>query len=583
MLQVEGKTFKKLVEKREYHTQTYMDTCPVKEQRGLTTAWLTNKGEKFYPEDISLDEESFVKYYGNPLASVNFIRRRVFIEEGDDKIAIKCQYYQSSRKVGSKFFVVRKITKFFTFSFKTKMFYFGTYTSKKKQKMGSSMKVNPTWYSVESIMDGLRIDKQIIPESYVFSFLETIWDRLGIVDSQNFETNLPESFYSLTLYLINGVKLPDSWLQFTGSFISKKELRKANFNLVDAFMNMHNLKGSKIKKLLNQPEWVNFERIVILYNLLGVDRFNKLDDCIFKEGYYSYLYDNQRPVKGNVQEERKGGNFWHELHPETQTLYNNMFKILSNKEKDRITNLNLALDNESIHTIFDHIEFKNKLKKYGENVKMKFNDLKELRTEHEEWSRLIDSYRKGEIERYYGNVDSLETPIEYEGETYYPILLRKTYDYEKESQHQRNCVRTYSERPDCIIFSIRKGSVDGQERITVEYQYRKNEILNVQERGRFNERPNLTFSEVAKIQLANINLVYKIGTLKLPKMVKKFRNGRTIEQNSTFEMESSVTGTKIIPMTPRWDTHTDEFNHWDYEPVPINHFDDFENLLDELP
>ena len=56
MLKVEGKTFKKLVEKREYHTQTYMDTCPVKEQRGLTTAWLTKKGEKFYPEDISLDE-----------------------------------------------------------------------------------------------------------------------------------------------------------------------------------------------------------------------------------------------------------------------------------------------------------------------------------------------------------------------------------------------------------------------------------------------------------------------------------------------------------------------------------------------
>lgn len=582
MLQVEGKIFKKLVEKREYHTQTYMDTCPVKEQRGLITAWLTKKGEKFYPEDISLDEESFVKHYGNPLASVNFTRRRVFIEEGDDKISIKYQHYHSSRRVGSKFFVIRKLTKFFTFSFKTKMFYYGTYTGKKKQKMGSSMRVNPNWYSVVSIMDALRIDKQIVPESYVFSFLETIWDRLGIVDSQNFETNLPESFYSLTLYLINGVKLPDSWLQFTGTFISKKELRKANFNLVDAFMNMYNLKGSKIKKLLNQPEWVNFERVVLLYHMLGVDRINRLDDCIFKENYHSYeRYDNLL-TKCHEEKERRGGQFWHELHLETKKRYINLFKILSNKEKDRITNLNLDIDFESLSTIIDHIEFKHKLKKYGENVKMKFNDLIELRTEHEEWSRLIDSYRKGEIERYYGDVDSLETPIEHEGETYYPVLLRKTHDYEKESQHQRNCVRTYSERPDCLIFSIRKGSVDGQERITVEYQYRKNEILNVQERARFNERPSLTFSEVANIQLANINLLYKLGTLKLPKMIKKFRNGKVIEQNATFEMETNVVGTKVIPMTPRWDTYTDEFNHYDYEQVPVNHLE-YDNLLDELP
>ena len=64
--------------------------------------------------------------------------------------------------------------------------------------------------------------------------------------------------------------------------------------------------------------------------------------------------------------------------------------------------------------------------------------------------------------------------MEHKYETYYPVLLRKSMDYEKESQHQRNCVRSYSERPDCLIFSIRKGSIDGDERITVEYQYIKN-------------------------------------------------------------------------------------------------------------
>jgi len=182
-------------------------------------------------------------------------------------------------------------------------------------------------------------------------------------------------------------------------------------------------------------------------------------------------------------------------------------------------------------------------------------------------------------------VDSLETPIEHEGETYYPVLLRKTMDYEKESQHQRNCVRGYSERPDCLIFSIRRGSTDGDDRITVEYQYRKNEILNVQERARFNEMPSPEFSYVANIQLANINLMYKLGTLKLPKMVKKYRNGKTIKQKSTFRSLEHE-GTKVVAMTPSWDTYTPELSNWqneilDYDLMtPIRPLEDW---IDELP
>jgi hypothetical protein len=231
---------------------------------------------------------------------------------------------------------------------------------------------------------------------------------------------------------------------------------------------------------------------------------------------------------------------------------------------------------------------KRDLMNLGENVKFKFTNISSFNLEHEEFSRLLQSYRKGEVERFYGNIDSLETPIEHEGETYYPVLLRKTEDYEKESQHQRNCVRGYSERPDCLIFSIRKGSTDGDERITVEYQYRQNEILNVQERAKFNTMPSLEFSHVAKIQLVNINLLYKLGTLKLPRLIKKYRSGKVIEQQAIFE-EIGVTykrdGGRIINMVPQWDTYTPELQTWqnellEYNEVPVIRFDEW---LDELP
>jgi hypothetical protein len=136
-----------------------------------------------------------------------------------------------------------------------------------------------------------------------------------------------------------------------------------------------------------------------------------------------------------------------------------------------------------------------------------------------------------------------------------------------------------------LIFSIRKGATYGDERITVEYQYRKNEILNVQERAKFNNLPSDEFSQVAKIQLANINLMYKLGTLKLPRLVKKYRSGKVIEQQAIFE-EISVTykrdGGRVINMVPQWNTYTPELSYWQNEildqvEIPLN------DWIDELP
>jgi hypothetical protein len=135
-----------------------------------------------------------------------------------------------------------------------------------------------------------------------------------------------------------------------------------------------------------------------------------------------------------------------------------------------------------------------------------------------------------------------------------------------------------------MIFSIRKGSPTGEERITVEYQFRQKEVLNVQERARFNGMSPHDFSEVARVQLANINLMYKLGTLKLPKMIKKYRNGKVMEQQSVFNStDATVNGVmgKMIRMTPSWDNNTPELDTYgDLIPVnPVN----YDNFLDELP
>jgi hypothetical protein len=584
MLEVEGKTFHKFVEIKNYRTSLYLNYCEINQKdRHILGLYVETKNKgKFFSDAQFHTEDAFVEHFGNPFASVHFDRQRLFIEEGDDKISIKFQFHQKNRKVGGRYFTERKNTQYFTFNFKKKMFYSGTFSTKKKQVIGRSMKVNPTYFAIESFLRNLRIDNSVGVDQYLYFFLEKIWDRMGIENPQNFQWDCMKSFYSLTYYLVNGIKIPNQWRKFTGVFFSKKELQKSNMNLVDAAMDKLRLKGSKVKQIFNEMDWVDFDRLYIAYNLLGIDKFNKIENKVFDEYYTTDEFSKS-------MEMNKMGRYYECFYSDKYNYPNHYIGraliSLTSKEKDRILDLIPHFDGYKWNTLLDHLDMKRELVNLGEDVKLKFTNMSSFNLEHEEFSRLLQSYRKGEVERFYGDVDILETPIEYEGETYYPILLRKTSDYEKESQHQRNCVRTYAERPECMIFSIRKGATYGDERITVEYQYRKNEILNVQERAKFNEMPSLKFSEVAKIQLANINLMYKLGTLKLPKMIKKYRHGKVIEQQATFD-EMSVrdkgNGPRVVPMTPQWDTYTPELSYWQNEildqvEIPLN------DWIDELP
>lgn len=577
MLEVEGKTFHKFVEKKNYKTVIYDNNNDVNVVEAIidfndynpnnfnvSEDIIVTKLGKFKEYSKSLHEEDFEKNYGNVFAELLFQRKRVFIEEGENSISIKAQSYIRKRGVGKKYFMVRKQTNYLSFNFKTRMFYTGVFRGKNKKKISTTLKVNPSYNYIYEMTYNLMINDSISVEDYLYFFLGKIWDKLELKNEQNFNTKNPYAHYSLTKYLISGVKIPNTWLQYTDLFIPIKEIRSSNMNLIDAVMKTAELKGSKIKRILNEMEFVDFDRLIVLYHMLGIDRFNKLNDTIFDSYYTSDGCG--RPKEENPS----GGRYWYALRKDYIKEFKENLPELSDKEKDRITSLNSKLDDIVFNTLCDHLGMKKELLKLGEDVKIKFETYQEFNLEHEEWSRLIDSYRKGEVERFYGEVKEIEMPIYYQEKIYYPVVLRKTIDYEQESQHQKNCVRGYSERSDCMIVSIREGSIDGNDRITVEYQFRKDQILNVQERARFNEKPTSMFSEVAKIVLETINLSYNLKTLKLPKMIKKYRNGNTIEKDSAFQESTGVLNDskiltpygKMVSMVPKWNIETNEIDTW---------------------
>ena len=56
------------------------------------------------------------------------------------------------------------------------------------------------------------------------------------------------------------MKLPNEWIKFSGTFVSLKDLRKNNMNLVDTFMGALKIKGNKAKKILNEVKLLDFEK-----------------------------------------------------------------------------------------------------------------------------------------------------------------------------------------------------------------------------------------------------------------------------------------------------------------------------------
>ena len=196
------------------------------------------------------------------MADLSFQRKRIFVEESEDSISLKSQVYTRYRILSNRYFVVRKQTNFLSFNFKTKMFYLGTFNGKNKKKIGTSMKVNPTCNNIFNITYALKIHETVDSQSYVYFFLGKIWEKLELKNPQNFKTNNVYSFYSLTKYLIQGVKLPNEWIKFSGTFVSLKDLRKNNMNLVDTFMGALKIKGNKAKKILNEVKLLDFEKMI---------------------------------------------------------------------------------------------------------------------------------------------------------------------------------------------------------------------------------------------------------------------------------------------------------------------------------
>ena len=554
---MEGRTTHYKFQKSIYKVKNYKDTCVIPEYDIPKNTEDYKKGIWNRKSiDLYINEDKFLEHFADITKGLEMKRTTVVVEEYDNKLSLKIYQNIKKRRVGSRNFYVRKYTYFTTYDFKRKNIYTGQIIKSRKKIISKRLRVNnfmDITYPYNVISDLIiesrmihynrvmeqPLHKGISPQHFhdtqisvemdkIKSSLNNIIKKHTKIKPLDSVHNIKDIFYRMYL-LDNGFKAPDSFAKFTHRFIPKKELRKDN-NLIKTYMRINSLYGSKIRKYLNEDNNVCIDYVTLLFHLLGVDYFNML-----------------KPQN---------------LTDELATIYVNQeySRIIKNSlDKRDLKRIVIGLnDGIDLNTLLEHFEFRNKLKKYNHEFKIKFSNGEEFTEEHYEISELLQSYRNGKVTRFYGLgvKDMIEEPIiSMMGIDFYPVLLETSRNYNEESTVQNNCVRTYSQKPHNIIVSLRMGGETSKERATVEYQFRKNNIIRIQTRGKYNNDVPETWNTVLEVLDNRLSNLYQNGKLTLPRLTKEYSSGFSVTRNSVFE---DIEQGKVVSITPRWDVPLEE-------------------------
>ncbi len=535
----------------DYNVKIFNNYCTIDEKPDQDAfsfyTYETVKNGYFSIKDKLTGELNFVENYGNPFAGLILNRKTVVIEENENKIALKVYSYISSRGVGKKYFKVRKNITFLTFNIKRKQFFYGEINSKKKKKINNILKVNLPDISNTSLMSRLNIRENYFLNDDSISILDKFLDRVieitGVKITEG-NTSPFDKYYEMYL-IFKKIKYPDAFAKFKSIYQPIKEIRNNDLNLVTYIMKTTGLKGKKAKTLINKYNNLDIDSMVNIQKWFGVDVFNRIQDKSFltKSEYSAFM---------------------------TVSYYEYEKPYFKKNDLECIVNIiNTSTTEECLSTIMEHLNFKKELKKYGEHLKINANTYDEFVNEHSEWSSLLQSYKTGIINRFYGEDSKLvENQIFTNDHTYFPKLLKTSEEYEMESSIQHNCVRTYIEKPYCFIISLRKGSPNSNERATLEYRFGINGVNRVQSKAKYNKILTEEWDGPMSELDDYVNYLYVKGLLKLPVMTKKFINGKIMTSTAIFKNKEDLSENTIY-IYPEWD-ESDLIQNilYDYDDLP---------------
>jgi hypothetical protein len=413
------------------------------------------------------------------------------IEREGIKLSLKFYTFSRFRKAGVSWFKIHKDMSFLTVDTEKGDFYYGELknyhlkTKCRKKFNKNFFRYNPIKNLVYSMVSSLREDENKVQE-----IIQAIKMFLSLLDKDFLSKDYSENRL-LKFYLEKKkIKYPNNFPIFYFNQSKQptlKDLRKSNMKLIDTFMNVHNLKGDNIKKVLHSIQEGTELNVTNLNNSLKA----------FPE---SWILQEQELIKKILTTSSMFSSYVTEQIVLAK-------KIMSSKE---LRNVFTCFREHYIGTEFslnsfgDHLEFYNYLVRVGEKIKWKAKNWSDFKNEHLDWADKYDHYKRGYYTRIYPqSLDhNFRIPFISGDDVYYPIILKTSDEYNEESQTQSNCVKSYIGRPSSIIISIRKNSTISKERATVEYQiFKENDKVKFnrpQSLGTYNSRLDETWTPILK-------------------------------------------------------------------------------------
>jgi hypothetical protein len=515
----------------KHHSEKFKDFTSLNDPD--TQLYLSDYSPKhpyFTREKVFTDEQTFVDNFGNPMYSVQREHLMVVIEEKEEKISLKIFWGGKDRRVGKTWFRRTKNVEFLTVNRKTGDFYFGyLHNYQKKRKFTKSIRrnyflgkpVSSTFSKLKNILNSYHPNPSEILFEVSSKFLNNICpEHIGMDSDQRL----------MKFYLDKkGFKYPNNFWVFSEFMWGKdyrKVLKKNQLRIVDTFMQLWGIKGKKVKKYLHEIDSINIHCYIFANELFGDDWMNQDGDFI--KTVLSYT-----PQTFKVPENFKSSMSLEEL----RKVYSSFKETING-------------DYLNAWTFQDHINTYSKLKDYGE-TDLKWlsdgTDYKKFQEEHYLWSEKLDHYRKGSYTRTYPQYfyDSIEKEID----GYFPVILKSSEEYNKESYIQQNCVKGYIGRVSSMIISLRKGELESETRATIEYRilYLKNfgkiHVDRVQTLGKYNQRLDETWNEVL-FKLDEIVLsCHQEKNFESVKISKLCANGTILASDSHFDENGNLTWT----------------------------------------
>jgi hypothetical protein len=473
-------------------------------------------------------EEEYVKNYGNKLTSVHRMNFMVILERDGPKLSLKVFFGQRGRRVGVSWFKISTNCHFLTLNTDTGDVYSGSILDyHKKTKVKKKLKRN---YLIGSPIRQIKhrmvqfnpIENTEIKIQLFNEVMELFFNELGYEGDSKLSND-----DKLLLYFFKkkGIKYPNNYKLFYDgelSNITKKVLIKNDMKIVDAFMSMNGFSGDVIRKAIHScKKTINPKVLSVILEIFPKEWILQDDELLVKS------LDTPMSFMGQVKDELK-----------MMSSYMGREELRKVFKCHRLLITEHDINQMSLH---DHVEMYLFLKAVGEDIKWKSEDTLQFREEHMDWSDKCAFYKRGKYTRTYADTlyQIVTNVISFEDENYYPVVLTTSDEYNSESNTQQNCVKGYVGRPSSIIVSLRRGSIDSEERATVEYQvFKKNEKIDFnrpQSLGRFNTRLDETWTPILHLLDQRftqwINIKDDTKTVKIEKVLA---NGQKLHSDSEW-------------------------------------------------